>query len=46
MNKEQKNAIMRLKKHLKELLDLDCIDKYTYNYILNYNILIIMKQNN
>lgn len=46
MNNEQKTTIVRLKKHLKELLDLDCIDKYTYNYILNYNILIIMNQNN
>lgn len=46
MNREQKTAILRLKKHLNELLDLGCLDKYTYNYILNYNILIIMKQNN
>ena len=46
MNKEQKTAIIRLKNHLNELLYLNCIDKYTYNYILNYNILIIMKQNN
>lgn len=46
MTKEQKILIFKMKNHLKELLDYNCIDKYTYNYILNYNILIIMKQNN
>lgn len=45
MTKEQKIQILKMKNHLKELLDYNCIDKYTYNYLLNYNILI-MKQNN
>lgn len=46
MTKEQKIQILKMKNHLKELLDYNCIDKYTYNYLLNYNILIIMKHNN
>lgn len=45
MNTEQKTQVISIKKHLKELLDIKCIDKYTYNYLLNYNIIIIMKQN-
>lgn len=46
MTKEQRLQIQNIKNHLRELLFLGCIDKYTYNYLLNYNVLIIMKQIN
>lgn len=46
MTTEQKKSIAMIRKHLKELLQLKAIDKYVYNYLLDYNKLIIMNKNN
>lgn len=45
MTLEQKREIRKIKIHLNDLLKWHSIDKYVYDYLLAYNIILIINKN-